>query len=61
MISYSNVGRNSSEPEAKKASSNRKKISVVGLLEELVAMNATKIELRQCNSAVIVAVNTIPT
>ena len=50
----------SSEPEAKEASSNKKKfVQSTSMLEKLAAMNATKTKLRQYNLAIIITVDTI--
>ena len=53
----------SSEPEEKEASLNKKKFiqSATSMLEKLVEMNATKTELRQYNLAIIITKDTIRT
>ena len=57
VIYYSNMGSDSREPEAKEASSHRKKIvRSASLLEKLVAMNA---ELRQYTLVIIIVVDTL--
>ena len=57
------MGIDSSEPdlEAKEASSNKKKfMQSASMMKKLVAMNATqKTELRQCNLAIMLNVDTI--
>ena len=63
MIYYSSVGNDSSgtDLEAKEASSNkRNSCQSASMMEKLAAMNATrKTELRQCNLAIILNVDTI--
>ena len=54
------MGIDSSELEAKEASSNKMKfLQSASMLEKLAAMSATKIELRQYNLAIIITVDTI--
>ena len=51
------MGSDSSKPEAKEASSNKR--NSCSMLEKLVAMNAMKTELRQYNLAIIITMDTI--